>query len=203
MVGAATPSSDVSTIRSLRLENNRAIADHDAARMREVWANDIQLTCCGNATYSGASALAASYAQFEFKDPSFVEYVRIPQRIEVNGDGLAAQEYGRWIGVFKSPHTMHSGRYSALWKKDGGSWKIARESYVPMKPESQQVDGVLRSATAINLGGTPDWLVVTPGAVWVANDALKAVQRISTTTNRVTATVRVLRLRGSIRKPTP
>ncbi|MGH8171085.1 MAG: hypothetical protein ACRETJ_11165, partial [Steroidobacteraceae bacterium] len=70
--------SDVSQIRALRLENNRAIARHDIPGMGETWSSDIHLICCGNVMFSGAKALTASYQEEEFKNPSFVAYVRIP-----------------------------------------------------------------------------------------------------------------------------
>jgi virginiamycin B lyase len=176
-------------IRALRLANNRAIARHDIAGMRAAWATDIHLICCGNAMFSGASALIASYKAVEFKNPGFVEYVRIPESITVSSDRSQAAEYGRWIGVFRSPEPDPLGRYFASWKKERGAWKITSESYVALKPNEQGV-ATLHPAI-LRVGGTPDWLTVTPRAVWVANDALKAVQRISPADSRVEATVSV------------
>ncbi|HJS90558.1 MAG TPA: DUF4440 domain-containing protein [Steroidobacteraceae bacterium] len=181
--------SDSDDIRALRLANNRAIARHDVSGMREAWSTDIHLICCGNMMFSGASALIASYEGVEFKNPEFVEYVRIPESITVSSDRSQAAEYGRWIGVFASPEPVPLGRYFASWKKERGRWRIISESYVALKSNAQGV-AMLHPAT-LRVGGTPDWLTVTPRAVWVANDALKAVQRISPTDSKVEAVVPV------------
>ncbi|HEV7138450.1 MAG TPA: hypothetical protein VGN43_17580 [Steroidobacteraceae bacterium] len=189
-VGSASGAgSDVADIRALRLANNLAIARHDTSGMRKVWSADIHLICCGNTMFSGASALAASYEATEFKNPAFIRYVRLPEHITVSADRSWAAEYGRWIGVFRSPDPGDSGRYFASWKKEGDGWKITSESYVSLDRHPQGI-ATLHPAT-LRLGGTPDWLAVTPDTVWVANDALKAVQRISVAGNRVEATIPV------------
>lgn len=192
-LAGAAPSSDraadARTIRALRLANNRAIARHDAAGMRQDWDANIHLICCGGLVYSG-SALAASYEQQEFRDPAFVAYVRIPRRIFVSADGTQAAEDGTWTAVLRSPHPIRSGRYFAGWKKEPAGWKIASESYVTL--QSRKGAGEAFHADAVvTLGGSPDWLTVTPGAVWIANDSLKAVQRVSTANDALVAAVRV------------
>jgi streptogramin lyase len=186
---AAGVASDVSQIRALRLANNRAIARHDVSGMREAWSSDVHLICCGNVMLSGAKALTASYQGDEFENPAFVAYVRIPERITVSTDHAQATEYGKWVGVFRRPHPLSSGRYFASWKKERQGWRISSESYVTLSSDERGVATL--HPIVLRVGGTPDWLAVTPGAVWVANDALKAVQRISPTGKRVEATVLV------------
>lgn len=181
--------SDVSQIRALRLANNRAIARHDISGMRETWSSDIHLICCGNAMFSGATELIASYQEDEFKNPSFVAYVRIPERITVSTDRAQATEYGKWVGVFTRPNPVPSGKYFASWKKERDGWKISSESYVTLRSDERGVASL--HPIVLRVGGTPDWLAITPSAVWVANDAFKAVQRISPTGKKVEATVLV------------
>jgi streptogramin lyase len=41
----------------------------------------------------------------------------------------------------------------------------------------------------ITVGGSPDWQVVASGSLWVANDQMGKVQRVSATTNRVVGAV--------------
>lgn len=189
LVKAAGMASDVSQIRALRLANSRAIAQHDITRMRQAWSSDIHLICCGNEMLSGAAGLMASYREEEFKNPAFVAYVRIPQRITVSSDRARAAEYGKWVGVFKWPHPVSSGRYFATWKKERNGWRISSESYVDLGSDERGVAAL--HPTTLRVGGTPDWLTITPGAVWVANDALEAVQRISPTGKKLEATVLV------------
>lgn len=47
----------------------------------------------------------------------------------------------------------------------------------------------LQRVAAFDLGGDPDWLVISSDAVWVANDKLKAVQRIDPRTNKLVARI--------------
>ena len=65
----------------------------------------------------------------------------------------------------------------------------------PPKPKRPGIKAVqvpfssLHPSATFKLGGHPDWLAITPDAVWVANDQLKAVQRINPRTNRVVAKI--------------
>ncbi len=47
----------------------------------------------------------------------------------------------------------------------------------------------VRPSATFKLGGHPDWMLITADAVWVANDQLKAVQRIDPATNKLVATI--------------
>jgi hypothetical protein len=185
---SAAPS-DVATIRALRLENNRAIADHNAALMKSIWSPRMRLIVSDGTVYSGASSLAKSYADTEFKDPRFIAYVRIPRQIEIAADGLHAAENGSWTAVQEAPGRVRSGTYLASWEKVDEKWRIVYEAYASLNRAPQSVADVVRPSATIATGGHPDWMAITPNAVWVSNDALKAVQRIDIATNRVVSTV--------------
>ncbi|MBV8637123.1 MAG: DUF4440 domain-containing protein [Candidatus Eremiobacteraeota bacterium] len=182
---------DVATIRELRLENNRAIEHHDADLMRSVWLPNIRLIASDGSLYDGADTLAKSYADIEFKDSHFIAYVRIPEKIEINADGGWAAESGSWVGLRSAPERVGSGTYLAGWKKTAFGWRIAYETYVALNRAPQNVSDVVKPSATIRTGGSPDWLAVTPRAVWVANDAMNAVQRIDSASNRVTVTVQL------------
>lgn len=47
----------------------------------------------------------------------------------------------------------------------------------------------LKPTATIELGGKPDWTVITDDAVWVSNSELRAIQRIDPETNHVVAQV--------------
>ena len=49
----------------------------------------------------------------------------------------------------------------------------------------------LHPLATIATGGTPDWMAMSPDSVWIANDAIKSVQRVDARTNRLTATISV------------
>ncbi|HET9096378.1 MAG TPA: nuclear transport factor 2 family protein [Candidatus Baltobacteraceae bacterium] len=129
--GSASPG-DVDEIRSLRLENNRAIASRNVELMRHAWSQSIRLIEGDGIIFTGSGPLAASYASIEFKDASFVAYVRRPITITIGADGRSAAEYGTWTAVYKTPKRDRSGRYLASWRKFGRDWKIIYEAYVSL-----------------------------------------------------------------------
>ena len=129
--GSASPG-DVGEIRSLRLENNRAIASRNVALMRRPWSQTIRLIEGDGTVFTGSGPLAASYASLEFKDARFVAYVRRPISITIGTDGRSAAEYGTWTSVYKTPKRDRSGRYFASWRKVDGEWKIIYEAYVSL-----------------------------------------------------------------------
>jgi virginiamycin B lyase len=65
----------------------------------------------------------------------------------------------------------------------------------PEKPPRPGIKSVqvpfseLHPSHTFDLGGHPDWMAITPTAVWVANDQLKAVHRIDPRTNREVAKI--------------
>lgn len=188
---AATAPSDVAQIRALRLENNRAIFERDVVALRKPWKTNIHLLESDGSEWSGADALAKSYAGVEFKDPNFVEYVRIPTSITIAANGMHAAERGDWTAINRAPERVRSGTYLASWDKIAGTWKIVYEAYVALNFVPQSVADVLHPLATFRLGGTPDWLAVTPYSVWVANDALKSIQRVDVATNALVARVKL------------
>jgi hypothetical protein len=183
--------SDVSQIRALRLENNRAIYERDVATLRKAWKSNIRLVESDGSTWAGADALSRSYSSVEFKDPNFVEYVRIPSDITIAANGMHAAERGNWTAIDKPPERVRSGTYLASWEKVDGTWKIVYEAYVALNFAPQSVADVLHPTATFHLDGTPDWLATTSDSVWVANDDLKSVQRVDVATNRLVARVRL------------
>jgi streptogramin lyase len=71
----------------------------------------------------------------------------------------------------------------------------ATPAQTPQKPKRPGVKAVqvpfasVRRAITLHLGGHPDWMVITKDSVWIANDQLKAVQRVDVATNRLVATI--------------
>ncbi|MEO9170446.1 MAG: DUF4440 domain-containing protein [Candidatus Baltobacteraceae bacterium] len=187
-LGSASPG-DIATIRALRLENNRAIESHNVPLMRHAWAPTIRLIESDGTIFSGSRTLAASYATVEFRDTSFVAYVRRPTNITIGADGATAAEYGVWTAIVKAPKRVRSGTYLASWRKFGADWQIVYEAYVSLGSAPQSIADVVKPTATITLGGTPDWLVVTDDSVWVANAALRAIQRVDVGTNTLTARV--------------
>lgn len=116
--------------------------------------------------------------------------MRRPLSITIGADGARAAEYGAWTAINKAPKRVLSGTYLESWRKKGGSWKIGYEVYTSLNLAPQSVADAIHPRASIALGGTPDWLVVTPDSVWVSNSALKAVQRIDVRSDKFFASVR-------------
>lgn len=135
--GASASQGDAGTIRSLRLENNRAIASHNSRLMRRAWTSTIRLIVSDGTLYSGAGPLAASYQDTEFKDPDFIVYDRRPLSITISASGKSAAEYGAWNALYRTPASNRSGTYFASWRKFGTMWKIVYEAYVTLGPKQK------------------------------------------------------------------
>jgi hypothetical protein len=127
---AVTSRSDAGQIRALRLENNHATLERNVAALRKPWKATIHLIEGDGSSWTGAAELAESYASAEFKDPNFVQYVRIPINISISADGLRAAELGNWTAINKLPGRNRTGTYLASWQKVDGNWKIVYEAYV-------------------------------------------------------------------------
>lgn len=65
--------------------------------------------------------------------------------------------------------------------------KVAR----PGVKAAQSPFSSVRPSATFKLGGHPDWMLITADAVWVANDQLKAVQRIDPATNKLVVTIQL------------
>ncbi len=116
-------------------------------------------------------------------------YVRRPLNITTDSDGVRAAEYGEWTAIDEPPEKVRSGSYLASWQKFGDKWKIAFEAYASTDRAPQSITDRLRPTATLTVGGSPDWLAITPHAVWVSNAVFTAIQRIDVRTNTLTARV--------------
>jgi len=117
-------------IRSRRKLTNRLIAAHDAARLRAHVTEDVLLVAGDGEPIQGADAVVAAFAG-QFADPSFIDYVRTTETVEIAADGGRAAEQGRWVGRWRGGVEM-SGSYMAVWREARGQWRIERELYVTL-----------------------------------------------------------------------
>ena len=132
---ASTVDSPSSTVRAQRAESNAAIEAHDAVRLRKLFDDDyhgIQGTT--GEIDSGGEATARSYAEEEFKDPTFVTYRRTPTSVVDARSGKRIAETGRFEGIWRKPDgTMRkTGVYLAMWIPYGGSWRLKSEAFVTL-----------------------------------------------------------------------
>jgi Domain of unknown function (DUF4440) len=132
---ASTVDSPTSAVRVQRAESNAAIKAHDAVRLRKVFDDDYHgIQGTSGALDSGGEVTARSYADEEFKDPTFVTYRRTPTSVVNAQSGKRVAETGHWEGIWrKSDGTMRkTGVYLAMWIPSGGTWRLKSEAFVTL-----------------------------------------------------------------------
>ena len=126
--GQTKHSQDKAAIKAARLASNASIAQHDVQGIASHWLdNFIQVR--GNASYlTGKDTIAATWQQL-FAADSKVAYIRNPLSIVISNNDTLAWETGEW----KAIHSYSKGgKYSAMWRKAEGTWKIQAELFVSL-----------------------------------------------------------------------
>jgi Domain of unknown function (DUF4440) len=125
----------IAAVRALRAESNSAIAARDAKRLRKIFADDyLGIQGTSGALDSGGDATAQSYADVEFKDPTFVRYQRNPSSVQRAKSGKRIAESGRWEGVWRKAdgRMVKSGVYLARWVPENDTWRLKSELFVTL-----------------------------------------------------------------------
>lgn len=116
-------------IRARRRLSNKAIAAHDARKLKPFFAADARLIPGAGGLILGADAIIAAFAG-QFADPDFQTYIRTTATVEIDHAGDRAAETGTWVAYWKAGEI--SGRYLAAWRKVVGQWVIESELYVTL-----------------------------------------------------------------------
>ncbi|QIP17961.1 nuclear transport factor 2 family protein [Spirosoma aureum] len=126
-----TRATDISAIRALRAQSNRAIQARDLAAFGQTMLPDIEVTRGSGPHVSGRDSVLASVS-VQFKDPDFLGYVRDSDSIQVSTATSLAAEHGHWTGRFQRPDGIQTltGVYLAMWRKTDAGWKIRSELFV-------------------------------------------------------------------------
>lgn len=120
-------------IRARRRLTNKFIAAHDAARLKPFFDPQVKLIVGDGSLITGVDGVLDAFAG-QFQDPSFIAYVRTPQDVSLDQDGVRAAEQGRWVGTWRGAPSL-SGVYLAAWRKVVGQWVIESEMYVSLASE--------------------------------------------------------------------
>lgn len=120
-------------IRARRKLTNKLIAAKDAQRLKPFFAKDMVLITGDGGVLSGADAVVAAFAG-QFRDPSFVNYVRTSGEVTLDQAGDRAAEQGAWTALWRGSEgeTTMAGTYLAAWRKVTGQWVIERELYITL-----------------------------------------------------------------------
>ena len=117
-------------IRARRRLTNKFIAAHDAARLKPFFDPQIKVIVGDGSLILGAAAVLDAFAA-QFKDPTFVAYVRTPEDVRLDAEGARASESGAWTAEWQGAPQVH-GVYLAAWRKVTGQWVIESETFVTL-----------------------------------------------------------------------
>ncbi len=117
-------------IAARRKLTNKLIAAHDAARLTPFFDPQANLISGEGGLLMGAAAIIAAF-ETQFRDPSFVTYVRTTQSVTFDADGGRAAEAGEWEATWKD--AASGGPYLAVWKKVRGQWLIESDTFVTVR----------------------------------------------------------------------
>ena len=117
-------------IRARRKLTNKLIASHEAARLRPFLDPQINLISGDGGLLVGIEAVLAAF-DAQFRDASFVTYLRTTETVRPDQDEARAAETGSWVATWRGGPTL-TGTYLAVWKKVTGQWVIESELYATL-----------------------------------------------------------------------
>ena len=131
--------SDEEQIRVARAQYNDAIASHDVSGIVSFLDEEYQITTSLGQLSQGRDDDAAAWEQL-FATREDVVYVRSPESIEVSKDYPLAAEVGTWVGTWSTAdgQVRTGGRFSAMWRKVDGEWKVRSELFVALYCEGMR-----------------------------------------------------------------
>jgi len=124
--------SEQAQIKLLRKASNSALQAYDHEKVLSFLSDDV-LTTTGNGTLLSSKAALKKY--IEAASPSKMYWIRSPKKISVNMDRALAWETGKWKGFdpAKGKQSVVGGKYSAMWTKASGIWKIKSQLFVTLE----------------------------------------------------------------------
>ena len=121
------------SIQQIRNRSNQAFREQNIADIASYLTDDIVITTGSGALIHGKDSLHNYLAVVYAKNPDLY-FVRKTTMIKINQTKDRAWETGTWKGFRpKTPDwNAPGGRYSAMWIKTAGSWKIRSELFVQL-----------------------------------------------------------------------
>ena len=124
-----TKKENESLIRASRAASNEAIAKQNVDGIAAYWLPDfVQIR--GNGSHLVGKDSITSLWKKSFKENPKVGYVRNPSEIIISNTDSLAWENGTWIGINSY---SKGGKYSAMWRKRKGVWKLQAELFVALE----------------------------------------------------------------------
>ncbi len=116
-------------IRASRTYSNQAIGKQDVEGVAAYWLPDF-VQVRGNGSHLVGKDTIASLWRKSFVENPKVSYVRNPSEVIISNSDSLAWENGNWIGINSY---SKGGKYSAMWRKRKGVWKLQAELFVALE----------------------------------------------------------------------
>ena len=156
--------SEESAIRTLDRQIEQAVAARDAAAVAAFYAADARLMPPNSPMVTGQAGIQGAWDEY-FKAGN-LKLTFSPTAISVSSVGDMASDIGTYQASFDSPSgpVNETGKYHVVWRKAGGEWKIASESWnsdQPMPPPA-----VAAAPAAVD--GAEMGVIAAGGLKWTA-----------------------------------
>lgn len=125
---------DAQQIAKRRTQYNTALLAHEWAAVRACFMPDYTCLPGSSGKPIDSKALGRVLSQL-FDDPTFVTFVRTPERVTVSQSGERAAETGNWVGIWRmiDGEMRRGGVYQAFWAPYHGAWRLQNESFVTLR----------------------------------------------------------------------
>ena len=122
---------DKEQIIAIRNSSNIALKSYDNTQVLSYLTNEVLTTTGNGILLSGKKALKNYILE---GGESKIYCIRTPKEIIVNDKIKLAWENGNWNGYDpeKGSNSIVSGKYSAMWTKESGEWKIKSQLFVAL-----------------------------------------------------------------------
>ncbi|MDH3733165.1 MAG: DUF4440 domain-containing protein [Gemmatimonadota bacterium] len=123
-------------VLAAREASNAAIRAHDLDAITSFWTDDILMTA-GSGTGEIGIEFWTRAIDEQIRSYPDVVYVRTPEAVEISAVAPLASERGRWIGTWtaEAGPVESGGTYQAMWRKEGGEWRIRSQLFVTLTCE--------------------------------------------------------------------
>lgn len=117
-------------IRARRKLLNKFIAAKTELRLKPFFTENVTVIVGDGGMIHGADPVIDAFGA-QFRDPTFISYVRTTDTVDLDDEAERAAERGHWIGTWKGG-AVRSGVYLAAWRKQNGQWVIESELYITL-----------------------------------------------------------------------
>ncbi len=127
-------------MESLAREYDEAFNKRDASALASLYLEDAQIIAADHEIIKGRQAIENYWKQ----DLASVDFKQTSTVVEVEDHGTVAVETGTWAGWKSDGTAADKGKYLLVWKRDGATWRIHRETWNTARLAATSADDELR-----------------------------------------------------------